>query len=116
MIATMRPTSRNSAKNPSARTHSAEMSRLLTTLHQAISDIIIDPLDTSSYAKADDTCQAIWQWCTSFGITPWSYCLDRYCSCKVMLSEWEPDQLPGVELEARRPTPVRQGRRTGAGS
>lgn len=70
------------------------MTALINALHRAISDIIIDPLDQRAYDTADDTCQAIWQWCTTMGYTPWKFCMDRYCSCKVMLSEWEPQTLP----------------------
>ena len=72
------------------------MSRLINDLHRAISDVIIDPRDESAYTKCDETCQEIWQWCQMLGVTPWRYCLDRYCSCKLMLSEWEPDTLPGL--------------------
>ena len=70
------------------------MTALINALHTAISDIIVDPTDSRAYERADDTCQEIWQWCTSMGYTPWKFCLDRYCSCKVMLSEWEPQTLP----------------------
>lgn len=81
---------------------SAEMSTLMAALHRSIEAIIIDPRDAGEYARADETCQEIWQWSTLMGITPWRYCLDRYCSCKLMLSEWEPDVLPGLEVPARR--------------
>lgn len=72
------------------------MTRLMSDLHRAIADIIIDPRDERAYEQADDRCQEIWQWSTTMGVTPWRYCLDRYCSCKMMLSEWEPDMLPGM--------------------
>lgn len=71
------------------------MSRLMEALHQSISDLIIDPRDAREYERADDLCQEIWRWCTTMGYTPWKFCMDRYCSCKLMLSEWEPDLLPG---------------------
>lgn len=70
------------------------MRKLIADLHQCIADIIIDPRDTRQYEKADDICQEVWQWASTMGINPWGYCLDRYCSCKMMLSEWEPDPLP----------------------
>jgi hypothetical protein len=70
------------------------MRALMTALHASIADIIIDPRDTRQYERCDDLCQEIWQWATLMGHNPWGYCLDRYCSCKLMLSEWEPQTLP----------------------
>jgi len=79
------------------------MSTLIAALHRSIEDIIIDPRDYREYERADNICAEIWQWSTTMGITPWSYCLDRYCSCKMMLSEWEPDVLPGLTQGPIRP-------------
>lgn len=93
----MRPNHRkNSAQRARTQT-SAEMARLIADLHRAILDCITDPRLEEPYSRADDLCQAIWQWSTTFNVTPWRYCLDRYCSCKIMLREWEPDALPGLD-------------------
>lgn len=93
----MTPTVRKNARTTSARRTIIETRRLINSLHSLISDIIIDPRDENAYHRADDICQEIWQWCTSIDTTPWSLCLDRYCSCKLMLSEWEPQALPGLD-------------------
>lgn len=94
----MRPNHKAAAAQRSKIAKSAEMARLITDLHSAISRCIEDPRDERPYHDADDLCQAIWQWSTTMQVTPWRYCLDRYCSCKIMLREWEPDPLPGLDL------------------
>jgi len=67
---------------------------MMTDLHAAIARCIEDPRDERPYLEADELCQSIWQWATLMGTTPWRYCWDRYCSCKIMLREWQPETLP----------------------
>lgn len=76
----------------------AVIERLMTSLHDEISSLIIDPRDSRAFERCDDLCQEIWQSSLEASITPWRLCLDRYCSCKLMLSEWEPEPLPGLGL------------------
>lgn len=95
----MRPNARQASSHKRITAKSAEMARLITDLHNSIERCISDPSDERPYNDADDLCQSIWQWSTTMGVTPWRYCLDRYCSCKIMLREWEPDRLPGLDLQ-----------------
>lgn len=90
----MRPNAKKTAAHKRINANSAEMARLISDLHSAVARCIEDPRDERPYNDADDLCQSIWQWAQAMGVTPWRYCGDRYCSCKIMLREWEPAPLP----------------------
>lgn len=70
----------------------------MAVLHEALGAIIVNPLEDANYETVDLMCYRIWEWCTTNGRTPWGWCWDRYCACKVALSEHEPDTLPELQL------------------
>lgn len=86
-------------KTPRARSSAAptvKMRAAMRSLHACFAAMILDPLDKQAYEDADTLCWQIWEYCLNNGTSPWAWCLDRYCSCKVALSEHEPDRLPGA--------------------
>lgn len=83
-----------SAKKKSTAPASAAMRYLNSELHRLLGDVIMDPSDNDSYSRIDSIAYVIWEYCTVNAVTPWGWCLDRYCSCKLVLSEHEPDVLP----------------------
>jgi hypothetical protein len=68
----------------------------MARIHAVLESIILDPTDNDLYADLDHYCYLVWEWCLLTGHLPWGWCADRYCSCKVALSEHEPDTLPGL--------------------
>lgn len=69
----------------------------MARIHAVLESIILDPTDDHLYAELDARCYLVWEWCITHGKTPWGWCPDRYCACKVALSEHEPDTLDGPE-------------------
>ena len=70
------------------------MTLLMSELHRLLGEIILDPSDNSLYERVDSIAYVVWEWCLSNGAQPWGWCLDRYCSCKLVLAEHEPPTLP----------------------
>ena len=68
----------------------------MARIHAVLESIILDPTDPALYEDLDHYCYLVWEWCLITGRTPWGWCADRYCSCKVALSEHEPDTLPEI--------------------
>lgn len=68
----------------------------MSEIHRLLGDIILDPSNNAAYERIDFHAREIWMWCITNGETPWGWCLDRYCSCKLVLAEHEPEHLPGL--------------------
>ena len=91
----------NSARNTRAASTSPAMRLLMSEVHRLLGEIILDPSDNAKYERLDEIAYVIWEWCVTHGTQPWGWCLDRYCSCKLVLAEHEPDPLPGMGARPR---------------
>lgn len=94
MMATMATYQTRAARRTRTASTRAIITNLIAEMHALFTQIILDPTDEKPFHRVDDICQEIWQECIMHQMEPWQFCLDRYCSCKVALSEWEPERLP----------------------
>lgn len=57
---------------------------------------ILEPTDHRIREAISEDAAVVWHTALAAGTTPWRYCLDRYCDCKIVLKEAEPEPLPGL--------------------
>lgn len=65
-------------------------------LHDDLVAAILEPTDHRIREAIDEDAATVWATCQALGFTPWRYCGDRYCDCKIVLHEHEPPALPGL--------------------
>mgnify|MGYP006998891352 CR=1 FL=1 len=86
-------------KTPRSKSTSAARSvvrSLMQILHDDLTAAILEPLDHRIREAISEDAIVVWTTCQAAGLTPWRYCLDRYCDCKIVLHEHEPPKLPGL--------------------
>lgn len=85
-----------SAKSSSTSAARAVVRSLMQILHDDLTAAILEPLDHRIREAISEDAVVVWATCQAAGLTPWRYCLDRYCDCKIVLHEHEPPTLPGL--------------------
>lgn len=86
-----------SAKSKSTSAARTVVRSLMQILHDDLCAAILEPLDHRIREAISEDAIVVWATCQAAGLTPWRYCLDRYCDCKIVLHEHEPPALPGLE-------------------
>lgn len=82
----------------SSRTSAARsvVRSLMQVLHDDLCAAILEPTDHRIREAISEDAIVVWHTCLAAGLTPWRYCQDRYCDCKIVLHEHEPPALPGL--------------------
>lgn len=86
-----------SAKSRSTSAARTVVRSLMQRLHEDLAARILEPTDHRLAQAVEDDVLEVWVTCQIGGLTPWRYCLDRYCDCKIVLLEGRPESLPGLE-------------------
>ena len=67
----------------------------VANLHSLMASRWLEPNIPSYDEEIDAMCAAAWEIGTVLKRSP-HLCLDRYCECHWLLSQWEPETLPGL--------------------
>lgn len=94
---------RKSAKSRETSAARSTVRSLMLRLHEDLACKILEPSAHRIDEAITETALEVWVTCQIGGLTPWRYCLDRYCDCKIVLLENRPEPLPGLELLAETP-------------
>lgn len=86
-----------SAESRSTSAARTQVRSLMLRLHEDLACKILEPTAHRIDEAIEETALEVWVTCQIGGLTPWPYCLDRYCDCKVVLLELRPPTLPGLE-------------------